>query len=87
MHEQVRLGRAALVLKIRVAALVDFTIEAIRAMVQYRPAEPHLVVELVAINPFSVDWISPMNGQEKVFAANGGARLLENVIELFHKMD
>jgi hypothetical protein len=28
-----------------------------------------------------------MNGQEKVFTANRGRRLLKNVIELFHGME
>jgi len=74
MHEQVRLGCAALVLKVRMAAFVDFAVQPILAILRRRPAQAHLVVELVTIDPLPMDWISTMNGQEKVFADDRGRR-------------
>ncbi len=55
------------------AAFVDFTVAAIGAIFRGRPARAHLVVELVAIDPFWVNGISPVNGQEEVLA--GRSRL------------
>ena len=45
------------------------------------------MVELVAIDAFPLDWITPMDRQEKIFAADRSRRLLKNVVKLFHAMD
>ena len=84
MHQRVGFGLAAVIPKIRMAAFVDFTVEAIGAIFRGRQAQAHLVVDLVAIDPFPVNGISPVNGQEEVLAADRGCRLLQFRGEFFN---
>jgi hypothetical protein len=59
------------------ADLIDFPIQAVWRLV--RPPQSHLMVELVAINSFPVYVSVPVNGQEKIFLANRGGCLVENL--------
>jgi hypothetical protein len=63
-------------------ALIDFPIQAVRGIA--RPPQSHLMVELVAVDPFPVYGSVPVNGQEKIFLTNRGRGFVKNLRELLH---